>query len=54
MDNNDHKNNQLLPQITTFIRKLKLNYPTQHVIVRGDFNITPDEWMAKCPQNTHR
>lgn len=43
------KNKQLLHQITAVIRKLKLNYPTEHVIVGGDFNITLDEWMDRCP-----
>lgn len=47
--NNDQKNKQLLHHITTVIRKLQLNYPTEHIIVGGDFNIAPDEWMDRCP-----
>lgn len=47
--NNDHKNTNLLHQPTTVIRELTTNFPTDHILVGGDFNLTPDEWMDRWP-----
>ncbi|XDV31698.1 hypothetical protein PO909_002661 [Leuciscus waleckii] len=47
--NNDNKNRNLLHQISEVIIELKAKFPTDHIIVGGDFNLTPDEWMDRWP-----
>ena len=47
--NNDQKNRNLLHQISTVITELNANFPTDHIMVGGDFNLTPDEWMDRWP-----
>lgn len=41
--NNDHKNRNLLHQVTTAIKELNTNFPTDYILAGGDFNLTPDE-----------
>lgn len=45
--NNKHKNKQLLHQVTTFIKELNTIFPTDHILVGGDFNLTQVEWMDR-------
>lgn len=52
--NNDQKNRNLLHQISTVIRELNTKFPTDHLIVGGDFNVTPDEWMDRWPSKLSR
>lgn len=47
--NNDTKNRNLLHQISEVIIELKAKFPTDHIIVGGDFNLSPDEWMDRWP-----
>lgn len=47
--NNDHKNKNLLHQISTVIRELNTKFPTDHLVVGGHFNVTQDEWMDRWP-----
>lgn len=44
----DHDNRNLLHQITTIITEFTANFPTDHIIVGGDFLVNGwmDEWMA--------
>ena len=47
--NNDQKHKNLLHQISTVIRELNPKFHTDHLIVGGDLNVTPDEWMDGWP-----
>lgn len=52
--NNDNKNKNLLHQISEVIIELKAKFPTDHIIVGGDFNLAPDEWMDRWPSKLLR
>lgn len=52
--NNDQKNRKLLHQISTVIKELNFKFPTDHIVVGGDFNVTPDEWMDRWPSKFSR
>ena len=47
--NNDRKNRKLLHQISTVIAEFNAKYDTNHLVVGGDFNLTPDEWKDRWP-----
>ena len=47
--NNDGQNKKLLENITNVISDLKVMYPTDYVVVGGDWNMTPDEWVDRMP-----
>lgn len=36
-------------QVTTVIKELNANFPTDYILVGGDFNLTPDESMDRWP-----
>jgi len=42
-------NKILLEQISETIRELKALLPTDNILVDGDFNCVPDEWMDRFP-----
>lgn len=44
--NNDQYNRNLLHMITTVITEFTANFPMDHIIVGGDFNLAPDESTA--------
>ncbi len=52
--NNDQKNRNLLHQLSTVITELNAIFPTVHMVVGGDFNLTPDEWMDRWPSKLSR
>lgn len=39
----------MLTKITHIIADLKAAYPSEYILVGGDFNMTPVEWMDRCP-----
>ncbi len=43
------QNKDLLETITDVINDLKARYPTEYVLIGGDFNMTPDEFMDRHP-----
>lgn len=43
------ENKIILNEITTIIGEYKLKYPTDNILVGGDFNCVPDEWMDRFP-----
>lgn len=45
--NNDQKNKNSLHEVSTVIKELKAKFPTVPMIVGGDFNVTPDEWIDR-------
>uniref|UniRef100_A0A3B3DY82 Reverse transcriptase domain-containing protein n=1 Tax=Oryzias melastigma TaxID=30732 RepID=A0A3B3DY82_ORYME len=47
--NTDTDNRLLLEDITKMIRIFKMQYPTDNIVVGGDFNCVPDEWMDRLP-----
>ncbi len=47
--NNEGQNKKLLENITNVILDLKVLYPTNYVLVGGDWNMTPDEWLDRIP-----
>lgn len=47
--NNLHQNKGLLSEINNCIKELRLAYPTDNVILGGDFNMVCDEWLDRCP-----
>lgn len=47
--NNRSQNNDLLCLITDIISELKITYPTEFILIGGDFNLTPDEWLDREP-----
>lgn len=47
--NDDHKNRNLLHQVTTVVRELNENFFTDYLLIGGDFNLTPDDWMDRWP-----
>ena len=49
--NNVSKNKNLLNQISTVIRELNTKLTTDHMVVGGDFNVTPDD---RWPPNLSR
>lgn len=47
--NNEQKNKNLLYQITTVLKELQQKFSSDHILVGGDFNLTPDEWLDRWP-----
>lgn len=47
--NNRNQNRDLLSSITDIINELKIIYPTEFILIGGDFNLTPDEWLDRDP-----
>ncbi len=47
--NRDSKNTILLDQISATIKECKTKYPTDNILVGGDFNCVPDEWLGRLP-----
>lgn len=47
--NNDGQNKKLMEKITNVISELKVRYPTSYILVGGDWNMTPDEWVDRMP-----
>ncbi len=37
----------LLHQISTVIKNQHAKFPTEYILITGDFNLTPDEWMDR-------
>lgn len=52
--NNDQENKNLLHQISTVIKELYTKFPTDYIVVGGDFNVTPDEWLDRWPSKFSR
>ena len=38
------QNKQMLEDITKVASELKIRYPTDFILMGGDWNMTPDEW----------
>lgn len=38
-----------MEKITNVISELKVRYPTSYILVGGDWNMTPDEWVDRMP-----
>lgn len=47
--NNLTQNKELLSDINDIIKELKLTYPTDNVLLGGDFNMVCNEWLDRCP-----
>lgn len=43
------QNKELLETVSNVINGLKTNYPTEFILIGGDFNMTPDEYMDRQP-----
>lgn len=52
--NNEGQNKSLLENLTKVISEFKAMYPTDHILVGGDWNMTPDEWMDRWPPRLGR
>lgn len=46
--NNDKKQNAFVSDIRSYNRKTA-NFSTDHIVVGGDFNLTPVEWKDRWP-----
>lgn len=49
------QNKQMLEDITNSVLELKIGYPTDFILMAGDWNMTPDEWEDRWPSkfNSH-
>lgn len=47
--NNSKLNQNLLQEISSVISDLKRSYPTENIVVGGDFNVVPDETYDRYP-----
>lgn len=52
--NNESQNKNMLEDITLNIFELKDRYPTEYILMGGDWNMTPDEWIDRWPSRTGR
>lgn len=52
--NNDNQNKIMLEEITNSISELKGRYPTEYILMGGDWNMTPNEWHDRWPSRTSR
>lgn len=52
--NNDNQNKKLLQNITDLIAELKIRFPTEYILVGGDWNMAPDEWDDRWPPRLGR
>lgn len=52
--NNDGQNKILMENITNVISELRVLYPTNLILVGGDWNMTPDEWIDRMPSRLTR
>lgn len=48
------KNKSLLHQISEVINELQAKFPIDHIVVGGDFNLTPNEWLDRWPARLSR
>uniref|UniRef100_A0A3B1J8J0 Reverse transcriptase domain-containing protein n=1 Tax=Astyanax mexicanus TaxID=7994 RepID=A0A3B1J8J0_ASTMX len=51
---NDSLNRNLLDELSQVILEYKTRYLTDHVILGGDWNITPNEWLDRWPPRLGR
>ncbi len=43
------QNKQMLEDVTITLSELKTLYPTDFILMGGDWNMTPDEWEDRWP-----
>lgn len=51
--NSDQKNRSLLHQISLILKELQAKFPTDYMVIGGDFNLTPDEWLDRWPSRLY-
>jgi len=47
--NNVKHNQQLFDEISSIIRDFKRLFPTDNIVIGGDFNVTPDDTLDRHP-----
>lgn len=47
--NNNRLNEVLLEDLTNVIADCKIRYPSDHILIGGDWNMTPNEWLDRWP-----
>lgn len=52
--NNAAQNQKLIEDVSEVITETKVKYPTDNIIVGGDWNMVPDEWKDRWPPRLNK